>query len=269
MPKRYLNSDGVRHFFNKCCSIFSKKEDIVGSAYSHNGIYRGKDLTEIYTVEQMFQKITSGSFDDIYIGDYFTFSVDVTLPDETVNNETISLVFAGFDCYYNIGDKILTRHHAVMIPRRPFTKMAKFNETSSTDGGYLKSYIHQTVLPCYASAIGTALGGHLLTYRDWLTNAVTDGVASGCEWADVTLQLMSEIQLYGTEVWGRSQYEAGCANRQLPFFKFVSPVQFSRNRFWLRSIASSTSAAASNNYGHAYIHDVSLTSTVRPIMLFG
>lgn len=39
---------------------------------NHNGIYRGKDLTNIYTIEQIYERVHDGSFEDLYLGDYFT-----------------------------------------------------------------------------------------------------------------------------------------------------------------------------------------------------
>lgn len=42
---------------------------------NHNGIYRGKDLTNIYTVEQIYERVHDGSFEDLYLGDYFTVSI--------------------------------------------------------------------------------------------------------------------------------------------------------------------------------------------------
>ena len=39
---------------------------------NHNGIYRGKNLTNIYTVEQIYERVHDGSFEDLYLGDYFT-----------------------------------------------------------------------------------------------------------------------------------------------------------------------------------------------------
>ena len=39
---------------------------------NHNGIYRGKDLTNVYTVEQIYERVHDGSFEDLYLGDYFT-----------------------------------------------------------------------------------------------------------------------------------------------------------------------------------------------------
>ena len=39
---------------------------------NHNGIYRGKDLTNVYTIEQIYERVHDGSFEDLYLGDYFT-----------------------------------------------------------------------------------------------------------------------------------------------------------------------------------------------------
>ena len=41
------------------------------SAASHNAIFRGEDLTGKYTVDQICERISSGTFEDLYIGDYF------------------------------------------------------------------------------------------------------------------------------------------------------------------------------------------------------
>lgn len=42
---------------------------------NHNGIFRGKDLTNIYTVDEMYNMVHSGNFDDLFLGDYFTKSI--------------------------------------------------------------------------------------------------------------------------------------------------------------------------------------------------
>lgn len=39
---------------------------------NHSGIYRGKDLTNVYTIEQIYERVHDGSFEDLYLGDYFT-----------------------------------------------------------------------------------------------------------------------------------------------------------------------------------------------------
>lgn len=251
------------------------------SPLNHNGIFRGKDLTNIYTVNEMYSMINAGTFDDLFLGDYINVSITTTLPDETVKTETVSLMIAAFDYYYNCGDTALTTHHIVLIPRGyGFATAAKMNETNTTTGGYLNSYMHQTVLPCYADSLRTALNNHLLSHRTMLSNAVNTstpsmagagmtGAASGWEWTTVELQLMNEVQVYGTTVWSSSTYDVGVDNRQLPVFKFINPVHTGRSNFWLRSIVSSTYFADCYTGGYADTSGASYARNVRPLVLFG
>lgn len=278
---KYLDNAGLQHLYGKLSGIFVKKSDIIGSAQSHNGIFRGKDLTNVYTVDQLYAKVSAGDFDDLYLGDYITVSITTTLPDSTVVTEDVSLMIAAFNYYYNCGDTVLTKPHLVLIPRNyGFKTESKINETGTTEGGYLNSYMHQTVLPCYAESLKTALKNHLLSHRTILTNKVTTtaasmagtgltGSASGWELATVELQLMNEVQLYGTTVWSSSAYDVGMDNRKLPVFDFITPVQFGRNGFWLRSVVSSANFAICNGYGSASSYGASGASYVRPIILFG
>ena len=41
------------------------------NAAAHNSIYRGKNLTNVYTVDEICKRISDGTFKDLYIGDYF------------------------------------------------------------------------------------------------------------------------------------------------------------------------------------------------------
>lgn len=253
---------------------------LVGTDLNHNSIYRGKKLS--YTVDELYKKVSAGDFSDLYLGDYITVSITTTLPDvaEPVT-ESVDLMIAGFDYYYNNGDTNLAAHHVVLIPRNQgFATTARMNATNTTEGGYLGSDMHQTVLPCYAESLKTALGGHLLSHRSWLTNKVTTsaasmagagmtGSSSGGEWASVELQLMNEVQLCGTTVWSSSAYDVGVDNRQLPVFKFISGVQFGRSYFWLRSVVSSSAFTFCTYDGNVNFRDASIVSYVRPMILFG
>lgn len=264
-------------------------KDIFSNPLNHNGIFRGKNLTDIYTIEEIYERVHSGEFTDLYLGDYFTVSITTTLPDDSseeegatkVVTENVDLMIAGFDYYWNVGDTPLTKHHIVLIPRNQgFATVTNMNKMNTTEGGYLNSYMHQTVLPCYAESLKVALHNHLLSHRTWLTNKVTTtaasmagagltGSASGCEWATVELQLMNEVQLYGTTIWSSSAYDVGADNRQLPVFKFIDGVQFGRSSFWLRSIISSTWIASCYRFGESSYGNATSKIYVRPLMLFG
>ena len=294
---------------------------IRNNADIHNGIFRGKDLTNVYTIDQMYNMIHSGKFDDLFLGDYFTKSITTdiytvfsgaafeqgvtyyeqggTLTERTytatsdtepqsgkvyctklTKTENITLMFAGFDYYYNMGDTALTTHHAVLIPRTAFATTAKMNNTNTTVGGYYNSMMHQTTLPCYAKSLKTALNNHLLSHRTILPNAIgasipsmagagLSGASNAWAWETVELQLMNEVQVYGSTVWSSSAYDVGCDNKLLPVFKFINPIQFGRSFYWLRSVVSSTNFAYCYGFGNAGVSGASGAFSVRPLILFG
>ncbi len=256
-----------------------KLDDVIfADAQNHNGIYRGKFLD--IDNEELSRRVQNG-FEDLYLGDYITRRITTTLPDETVKAENVSLMIAAFNYYYNTGDTALTTPHIILIPRNQgFATKAKMNETNTTEGGYLNSYMHQTFLPCYAASLKTALNNHVLSHRTWLsksTNTSTPsmagagltGAANAAEWATVDLQLMNEVQVYGTTVWSSSAYDVGTDNRKLPVFDFITPVQFGRYFFWLRSVVSSTHFAICDGVGTAYYNYASHANYVRPLIVFG
>jgi hypothetical protein len=257
----------------------------VNTVENHNGIYRGKQLCGLRDlsvfIEWLYYKVSNRDFSDIYLGDYFPVAITTTLPDGTVKTETVELMIAGFNYYYNVGNTALTKPHLVLIPRvYGFATTAKMNETNTTEGGYLNSYMHTTVLPCYAASLKAAFGGHLLSHRTLLSNAINastpsmagaglTGASSGWGWTTVELQLMNEAQVYGTTVWSSSAYDVGVDNRQLPVFKFINPIQYGRGSFWLRSVVSSTNFADCYGDGLANSYGASVALPVRPLILFG
>ena len=69
---------------------------------AHNAIYRGKYLGESAT-EAQYAAISAGTFDDLYIGDYWTIG-------------GVNYRIAAFDYYLNSGDTACTAHHVVLVP---------------------------------------------------------------------------------------------------------------------------------------------------------
>lgn len=119
--------------------VYCKGSTINQSAEYHNSIFRGKNLTDKYTIEELETKITNGDFSDLFVGDFITKST-------TVNgvSEDVDYVFAGFDYYRRIGNSGngLTNHHAVIVPRTSFTETIKMNSEATTAGGYYGSAAH-------------------------------------------------------------------------------------------------------------------------------
>ena len=297
-------------------------KDAVAISGNPNVTFRGKDLTDTFTVDQMYEKIYSGTFAGLYIGDYFTVPITTDLYTRfvgesftsgvtyyemggTVTNRTwtetedaapqsgkvyatkqvvtenVELMFAGFDYYYNMGDTPLTTHHAVLIPKcSGLTTTDKMNATNTTEGGYYESDMHQIVLPCYAKSFKTALGGHVLAHRTYLSSAMNattasragggiKGSASASTWTETELQLMSEQQVYGTEVLTTAPFDIGIDYKKLPIFDVINPVQYCNGDFWLRTIGSSRWFAACFSTGFAGGKDAYNANYVRPMILFG
>lgn len=253
------------------------------NAAAHNSIYRGKNLTNVYTVDEICKRISDGTFKDLYIGDYFDKSITTSLG----GTETVRLVLAGFDVMWNNGDTALTKHHAVVVPKDCFKTKAKMNETNVTTGGYAGSDMHTKVLPVYAAALQTALNNHILSHRELLTTAVSTtgnsnagagitGYASNWEWKDCLVKLMSEIQVYGSTVLSSSFYDTGCDNIQFPLFRLAPNLKVaglghngSRWWYWLSAVVSAAAFASCNGYGSSFNLVAAGDGGVRPYFCIG
>ena len=251
-------------------------------AASHNGIYRGKNLTNVYTNAQLSAMVQDGTFKDIYIGDY----IEKTITTSLGGTEKVRLVFAGFDTFLHNGATEVTSHHAVMVPENCFGATTQMNATNATTGGYVASAMHTTVLPVYYAALNGVLDNHILTHSRLLTKSISTtgtasagaglvGYANSLDWYNVNLCLMSEIMLYGSTVCSSSFYDTGDANMQLPLFrpdpgKKVAKLGQGGTRyaFWLCAVASSAYFASCNSDGNAGYSGASGSVGVRPYFLF-
>ena len=266
---KYLNEQFVNVFSN--------------SAAAHNSIYRGKNLTNVYTVDEICQRISAGTFEDLYVGDYF----DISITTDLGGTETVRCILAGFDIFWNNGDTAFTKHHAVIVPKDCFKTKSKMNDTNVTTGGYVGSAMYTTVLPVYQAALQKALNNHILSHRELLTTAVSTtgnsnagagltGYASNWVWKDCLIRLMSEIQVYGSTVLSSSFYDTGNANIQFPLFRLAPNLKVaglghngSRMWYWLSAVVSAAAFAHCNGYGFSSLSSAAGDGGVRPYFCIG
>ena len=244
--------------------------DIINTqGLSHNGIYRGKDLTSYFESGEMSKAIASGLFTDIYIGDYITKSIAV---DGTTYS--VKWVVADFDYYYGVGDSECTTHHVLMIPSVTVQLNVNMNDTNDTTGAYVGSKMWTTNMPLYKDAIISAFGeSHIVKHRELLSNAMTStvtsmagagwvGASTNWAWTDVYVNIPNEPMIYGGTAFSSSAFDVGEANKQLSIFRFE---RFSKNKysdnarkwFWLRAVASGSRFCIADSYGSAYCFDAS------------
>ena len=223
-------------------------------------IYRGKNLGAVVTEEQK-TNIQNGTFKGFFLGDYWT-----------IGSYTWRIV--DFDYWYNCGDTAFTTPHLVIMPDKPLYN-AQMNETNITTGGYTGSLMYTENLAQAKTLAASAFGDLILTHREYLTNAVTDGHASAGAWFDSTLDLPNEIMMYGCHVYAAmnngtvipTNYTIG--KTQLALFTVVPKLISNRATFWLRDVVSSAYFAHVYHDGCPAYGYASYSLGVRPVFAIG
>lgn len=243
-------------------------ENYFKNAGAHNSLYRCKNITNLFYDGTLSQQIAAGTFDDIFPGDYII-----------GRNSGRKYLVADLNYRLNTGDTQLTRNHVLMIPEKSMGT-AQMNESNVTTGAYVGSKMYTTNLAPFKTVINNDFGsGHILSHRNHLQNAVTNGYESGGTWYDSTIELMSEKMVYGTEIFHNIQHGTNIPNNyvidksQLSIFKHRHDliVAFNdsnaRQHWWLRDVASSAYFAHVSSNGFAGSNHASLSSGVRPAFL--
>lgn len=226
---------------------------------SHKCVYRGASLGTTLTSEQK-SKIADGSFDGLYVGDYWT-----------INGRVYRI--ADINYYYNSGDTAFTKNHLVIVPDASFGN-SKMNDTNITTGAYKGSKMYtdvSSVLNTAKTTIANDFGSALATHRIYLQNAVANGYASAGEWTDSTVDLMNEPMVYGSYIFTPAGNGSKIVNRdtveksQLALFRLnhrmINP---GRYWYWLRDVVSEANFAFVYYGGNAYYYGASNSRGVRP-----
>ena len=237
---------------------------LFNNAGAHNAIYRGKSLGSTVTTAQ-YAAIKAGTFDDLYIGDYWTIG-------------GVNYRIAAFDYYLNSGDTNCTTHHVVIVPDTCLYNAQMHNTSSggwesgaanTTAGGYVGSDMYKSNLEQAKTTIKSAFSGHVLKHRIYLTNAVANGRASGGAWCDSEVDLMCEQMVYGSGIFSPvsdgSNVPANyrVEKSQLPLFQHEPSRICNRATWWLRDVITASSFANVND-GYANCSDASNSIGVRP-----
>ena len=238
---------------------------LFSNAGAHNAIYRGKSLGNTVTTAQ-YAAIKAGTFDDLYIGDYWTI-------------DGVNYRIAAFDYYLNSGDTNCTTHHVVIVPDTCLYNAQMHNTSSgnwesgaanTTAGGYVGSDMYKSNLEQAKTTIKSAFSGHVLKHRIYLTNAVANGRASGGAWCDSEVDLMCEQMVYGSGIFSPVSDGSNVPTNyrveksQLPLFQHEPSRICNRATWWLRDVITAFSFANVHSHGNADYNTASHSYGVRP-----
>lgn len=245
------------------------KDDICASgAGAHNSIYRGKSLGSAVTAAQ-WEEIGAGTFGDMFVGDYWS-----------INGITWRI--AGFDYWYNFGDSACSKHHILIVPDQNLLNADGstthwMNATDTTAGAYVGIDFYTGnndntgKSQCRSKAQSAFGSAHILTHREYLQNAMTNGYESAGAWYDSDIEIMNEKMVYGCEIFSNQSSGASIPvkytidNAQIPLFALDHSRICNRAFWWLRDVVSGSHFAFVTGSGDAYYAGASHTLIgVRP-----
>lgn len=229
----------------------------IDSAAAHNAIYRGKNLGTSVTAEQ-YAAITDGTFKDLYIGDYWVI-------------DGVTWRIAAFDYWLHCGDTECTTHHVVIVPDTNLDTQ-KMNDSNTTAGGYVGSKMYTNYMATAKGKVTSAFGAsHILSHREYLTNAITSGYASAGAWYDSDVELMNEQMVYGCSFFTpHNSLGATIPNThtidksQLPLFRHDHSRITNRAAWWLRDVVSASNFASVYSHGYCNNSNAGNSFGVRP-----
>ena len=238
------------------------------NAGTHNGIYRGKDITDLFYDGTLSQQIAAGTFDDVFIGDYIIGKVSKR-----------KYLVADINYRLNMGDTECKTPHILMIPER-IMGTAKMNDTNITTGTYVGSKMYIEYLMPFKEVIYNDFESeHIVSHRNLFANATTNGYESAGGWFHSNIELMNEIMVYGSNIFHNIQNGANLAynytmdKQQLSLFRLKPDLTVARNDagerywYWLRDVVSSSDFANVTTSGYASDSNASSALGVRPAFL--
>lgn len=223
-------------------------------------VFRGKNLGSVVTAEQK-TNIQNGTFKGFFLGDYWT-----------IGGYNWRIV--DFNYWMNCGDINFTTPHLVIMPDSVLYSHV-MNETNITTGGYVGSLMYTSGLNQAKTLVASVFGDMVLTHREYLVNAVTDGKPSAGAWFDSSVELPNEIMMYGSYVFTpavdgqfiTNRYTIG--NSQLALMQQVPRFIKTRQNYWLRDVVSAAGFASVSDGGYADCRGASASFGVRPVFPIG
>lgn len=213
-------------------------------------IHGNKSLgTELTTAQS--NAIKSGDFasENLFPSNYWT-----------INGKVRRI--AACDPFYKFGDDVSLGHHLMMVDdgvdlAADGSTTHYMNATSTTEGGFVGSDLYKTYIPQIVEEKKAAFGSdHLMTWREYLCNAVANGAPSGGAWYDCQYMIFNEAMYYGTIVNGHDadgagMFNVGIGHHIVPLFRDFPEYTNRRTSFWLRDVCTSSGFALVGSNGRA------------------
>ena len=196
-----------------------------------------------------------------------------TIGDYFVGASGYYYYLADMDTYYGGYSSyavVDTHHCGIVVDSKSTCQWLSSGSATSYSASTLHSFLTNTVLPNVKTDLTTLFGGwsnHLLA-PTLLDNAI--GTWGGSTWmSNCYIAAMSEVQMYGANVFSVDAYQTGTSAKQLDLFrKFRFNEIYGWVSVWLRSLVSSSAACLGGYTGDASAFGLSVSRRASGLILF-
>lgn len=236
----------------------------------HANIFRGKYLGDHVTAEQ-FAAVVNGTFDDLYIGDYWTIPVTIDGTEKSINWRIADIDYM----LYN-GSTQLTVHHLVIVPDT-FLYISAMETNSSFEGGYYNCSFYNGDISKARNAINAAFENMVLTHQEFFADITSAGRTLAAHVYEATVELMNEYEVYGHAAYtvtnrGGGYYSDSVTEfgkTQFALFRMAPRFINIRKSYWTRDLVDTNKWAIVGGFGAPASEVGSVTLAVRPYFLLG
>lgn len=188
-------------------------------------IYRGAYLGD-YITESQNMAIEAGTFDELYIGDYWRLN-------------SVTYRIADFN-YWTHGLNSENPNHVVLIPdyQMGLFKMHESESASLYFDTALREYLISTILPL----MDTIFEGKLCNHSENLPSIL---YSDNLNVVNSKVEIMSESQVYGQGLFREREYQT-YSTSQFALFK-IAPRYIYTTSYWLRDRCDNMSYSAISN----------------------
>lgn len=206
-------------------------------ASMHRNVFRGKYLGNAYTAAQKLA-VSSGSFDDLYVGDYWT-----------INGVNWRIVDINY--YKQRGDVKVTTNHLVIMPDTTLRDGKMYEDfNTANSGAYQGCNARSNHYPAMISIIQAAFGSaNMLVWRQMNTSSISNGKPSGNNWYGASMEIPNQIQIFGSMIFNPDYIDGNTpagvrteANTQFSLFRLMPEMitvnSTTKNAYWTRDCLS-------------------------------
>ena len=172
---------------------------------------------------------------------------------------------------YNNNAVVNTNHCGIVVDTKSPCQWLSEGTVTNYSSSTLHSFLTNTALPNIKSDIATLFGdweSHLLK-RTEIDNAIGSWGTTWEGLKDCLICAMTEVQMFGSRVFGADGYQTGTGCKTLELFrKYRFNEIYGNTAVWLKSLLSDSVACLAGNVGSANNLSVSVSRRASGIILF-